>query len=321
MSLGEFCLSNQENKIEKTGEQEYTIKIIPHGGADVRSIRLPERWIRYGIASLAAGAVLMAGAFGYSTYSSYSLRNEAAQIERLQQVNNVQQEQLLQLSKKASSLQSELDELNQVEMELRQITGVEGGGEEALSGSGGDGTHNGQGGPVGQDLKIENVSAVLDDLEKRIAVRRASIQQLREAMRQQQELIAYQESVNASTPSIWPSSGDVSSPYGLRWGGSDYHPGIDIANDIGTPIVATADGVVTDAGWNAGGYGNMVDIDHGNGYMTRYAHAESVVVSPGQAVKRGEIIAYMGSTGYSTGPHVHYEVRINDRPVNPVGYL
>lgn len=313
-------MSNQENKVEKTGEQEYTIKIIPHGGADVRSIRLPQRWIRYGIASLAAGAALMVGAFGYSTYSSYSLRNEAAQIERLQQVNNVQQEQLLQLSKKASSLQSELDELNQVEAELRQITGVEG-GEGSLSGNGGDGTHNGQGGPVGQDLKIEDVSVVLDDLERRIAARRTSIQQLREAMKQQQELIAYQESVNASTPSIWPSSGDVSSPYGLRWGGSDYHPGIDIADDIGTPIVATADGVVTDAGWNSGGYGNMVDIDHGNGYMTRYAHAESVVVSPGQEVRRGEIIAYMGSTGYSTGPHVHYEVRVNGRPVNPVGYL
>ena len=314
-------MSNQENKAEKVEQQEYTIKIIPHKGANVRSIRLPERWIKYGLASLAVGAVLLAGAFGYSTYSSYSLRNEAAQIERLQQVNNVQQEQLLQLSKKANSLQNELNELSQVEMELRQLTGVDGGSTVSPDSNGGDGTHNGQGGPVGQELKIENVSAVLDDLEKRVADRKASIQQLREAMRQQQELIAYQESVNASTPSIWPASGDVSSPYGLRWGGSDYHPGIDIANDCGTPIVATADGVVTDAGWNSGGYGNMVDIEHGNGYMTRYAHAESVVVSPGQTVKRGQIIAYMGSTGYSTGPHLHYEVRVNGKAVNPAGYL
>lgn len=315
-------MRNQENKMENVEEQEYTIKIIPHKGANVRSIRLPERWIKYGIGTLAAGALLLVGAFGYSTYSSYSLRNEAAQIERLQEVNSIQQEQLLQLSKKANTMQNELNELGQVEQELRQLVGAEGGvPTDTPEGNGGDGTHDGQGGPINSELKIEHVSAALDDLEKRVAARKESIAQLRETMRQQQELIAYQESINASTPSIWPTSGDVSSPYGLRWGGSDYHPGIDIANDSGTPIVATADGVVTDAGWNSGGYGNMVDIDHGNGYVTRYAHAQSVVVSAGQSVKRGQVIAYMGSTGYSTGPHLHYEVRVNGKVVNPVGYL
>ena len=122
-------------------------------------------------------------------------------------------------------------------------------------------------------------------------------------------------------PSIWPTTGSVSSPYGLRWNGSDFHPGMDIANDMGTPIVATADGVVDYAGWNDGGYGNMVDIDHGNGIMTRYGHASQVVVSAGQQVKRGQVIAYMGSTGFSTGPHVHYEVIINGQRVNPSSYL
>ena len=92
-------------------------------------------------------------------------------------------------------------------------------------------------------------------------------------------------------------------------------------DDFGTPIVATADGVVMDAGWNAGGYGNMVDIDHGNGYTTLYGHAQQVVVVPGQHVSRGQVIAYMGSTGYSTGPHVHYEVSLNGQRINPVGFL
>ena len=87
------------------------------------------------------------------------------------------------------------------------------------------------------------------------------------------------------------------------------------------PIAVGTDGTVTTAGWNAGGYGNMVDIDHGNGIMTRYGHAMQVVVVPGQHVRRGQVIAYMGSTGFSTGPHVHYEVRVNGTPVNPVGYL
>ena len=90
---------------------------------------------------------------------------------------------------------------------------------------------------------------------------------------------------------------------------------------MGTPIVATADGVVTIAGWNAGGYGNMVDIDHGSGVSTRYGHASAVVVTPGQRVRRGQIIAYVGSTGHSTGPHLHYEVRLSGQPVNPTSYL
>ena len=96
--------------------------------------------------------------------------------------------------------------------------------------------------------------------------------------------------------------------------------GVDIAAEIGTPIVATADGVVTAAGWN-GGYGNMVDVDHGGGIVTRYGHASAVAVTVGQQVRRGQTIAYVGSTGRSTGPHLHYEVRVNGQPVNPAGYL
>lgn len=134
-------------------------------------------------------------------------------------------------------------------------------------------------------------------------------------------LIGGSGAADSRIPSIWPTTGVVTSPYGLRWGGTDFHPGIDIADEMGTPIVATADGVVEYAGWNSGGYGNMVDIDHGNGIMTRYGHASQVVVSAGQQVKRGQLIAYMGSTGFSTGPHVHYEVHVNGNRVNPISYL
>lgn len=134
-------------------------------------------------------------------------------------------------------------------------------------------------------------------------------------------LVGGSGAADSHIPSIWPTTGVVSSPYGLRWGGTDFHPGMDIANDMGTPIVATADGVVEYAGWNSGGYGNMVDINHGNGLMTRYGHASQVVVRVGEHVKRGQLIAYMGSTGFSTGPHVHYEVHVNGNRVNPISYL
>ena len=160
-------------------------------------------------------------------------------------------------------------------------------------------------------------------IEARMATRRSSLDLLAQTMRANfPGAAAYSLDDAAHTvPSIWPTSGYVSSPYGLRWNGTEFHQGIDIAAETGTPIVATADGVVTSAGWNGSGYGNMVDVDHGGGIMTRYGHASAVAVTVGQEVRRGQVIAYVGSTGYSTGPHLHYEVRVNGQPVNPAGYL
>ncbi len=118
--------------------------------------------------------------------------------------------------------------------------------------------------------------------------------------------------------------GWMSSPYGWRTdpfnGKKEFHPGIDFANKRGTPIIAVASGVVT---WSSKryGYGNMVEIDHGNGYETRYGHAEKLLVKVGQTVKKGQPIALMGSTGRSTGPHVHFEVRFHGRTVNPAKYV
>ncbi len=102
---------------------------------------------------------------------------------------------------------------------------------------------------------------------------------------------------------------------------SAFHEGVDIADDYGTPIVATAAGTVTFAGYTEGGYGNLVEIDHGNGFVTRYGHNSAVLVTPGMTVKQGQVIALMGSTGKSTGAHVHYEVRINGSAVDPMVFL
>jgi murein DD-endopeptidase MepM/ murein hydrolase activator NlpD len=99
------------------------------------------------------------------------------------------------------------------------------------------------------------------------------------------------------------------------------HPGIDLAGAYGTPIYATADGTVLRAGWNSGGYGNLVEIDHGRGITTRYGHMSAVLVQAGQHITRGQQIGRMGSTGRSTGNHLHYEVRIDGRAVNPIPFM
>jgi murein DD-endopeptidase MepM/ murein hydrolase activator NlpD len=127
---------------------------------------------------------------------------------------------------------------------------------------------------------------------------------------------------SSGTPSasglIWPCSGPVTSGFGWRWG--RMHEGIDIAVPTGTPIVAAASGTIIYAGW-MGGYGNLVVVDHGGGLATAYGHNSSIAVGPGQAVAQGQIISYAGSTGNSTGPHLHFEVRVNGSPTDPLGYL
>ncbi|HHZ13553.1 MAG: peptidoglycan DD-metalloendopeptidase family protein [Caldicoprobacterales bacterium] len=116
----------------------------------------------------------------------------------------------------------------------------------------------------------------------------------------------------------WPTRGRITSRFGRRWG--RMHKGLDIANDRGTPIYAARSGTVCYSGYN-GGYGNLVRIDHGSGIETYYAHLSSRSVKKGQKVKKGQLIGYMGNTGNSTGPHLHFEVRINGTPKNPLNYL
>jgi len=117
---------------------------------------------------------------------------------------------------------------------------------------------------------------------------------------------------------IWPLSGSITSPFGMRWG--SLHPGIDIGAAMGTPIHAAASGRVIVASYS-GGYGNLIVIDHGNGLATAYAHQSSMAATEGQQVSQGEVIGYVGSTGFSTGPHLHFEVRVSGSPVDPLGYL
>jgi murein DD-endopeptidase MepM/ murein hydrolase activator NlpD len=117
---------------------------------------------------------------------------------------------------------------------------------------------------------------------------------------------------------IWPVSGPITSPFGMRWG--TLHPGIDIGVPTGTPIHAAAAGTVIYCGWMSG-YGNLVMIDHGGNLATLYGHQSSIAATCGETVSQGQVIGYSGCTGFCTGPHVHFEIRVNGVPVDPLGYL
>jgi len=144
------------------------------------------------------------------------------------------------------------------------------------------------------------------------------------------ELEKVMNAIKASTnpsylPSIWPHASKINNEYGFRrnpFGGRTYefHAGMDIDGDRGEIVVAPGNGIVSEAGYK-GGYGNMIEIDHGNGLTTRYGHLSKIEVEAGATVNRGEMIGLIGSTGRSTGPHLHYELRVNDKPVNPRFFL
>jgi murein DD-endopeptidase MepM/ murein hydrolase activator NlpD len=131
-------------------------------------------------------------------------------------------------------------------------------------------------------------------------------------------------SSGSGTPMQWPVAGQITSPFGERknpmGAGQDFHPGLDIAADEGTPIAAASAGRVISAGPD-GGYGNLIVVDDGNGVTTRYGHCSQIFARVGDLISPGQTIGAVGSTGHSTGPHLHFEVRMNDRPVDPAQFL
>lgn len=167
---------------------------------------------------------------------------------------------------------------------------------------------------------VNSVTAKLSLFERQVAVQSMSFDQLAQALSSDKDRLAH-------TPSIQPISEkdmtQMASGYGWRkdpvYGSTKHHDGMDFASPVGTPVYATADGVVKKAEYN-GAYGNAIDIDHGYNYLTRFAHLSEIMVKPGQQVSRGDLIGKVGSTGKSTGPHLHYEVRYKDVPQNPVNY-
>ncbi|MBV8082712.1 MAG: M23 family metallopeptidase [Candidatus Eremiobacteraeota bacterium] len=175
----------------------------------------------------------------------------------------------------------------------------------------------------GVSFENESVSlAMLDEGMDRVysdAVKLKDEAAQREEVRIEASL-AYQRMLDA-IPSIWPTDGSITSGFGFRtYPDVGFHTGVDIVNFYGAPIVATASGTVVSAGWDYG-FGIKVVIDHGNGYQTWYGHNSETFVSPGQFVHKGQLIAHLGATGFVTGPHVHYEVHVDGRPVNPVPFL
>jgi murein DD-endopeptidase MepM/ murein hydrolase activator NlpD len=299
----------------------YTVMLVPHSGQGVKQLHIPDYFLK-GLSVFAAGAVLtsMTMFLHYSTTVNRA-QAEKAELQHLREINNVQITQIQQLAQSTMSIQEDMKRLNSLDIELRKMNGMEANDNIPVSRSGTSRpavtNPSGPQGGLDKGPELKQLRRTVEQLKSEAKGREASLIMLRDA-------IAAKQAQIAATPTIWPTAGQITSGFGWRrspWSSAtSFHEGVDIANDWGAPIYAAADGVVVFVGWN-GGYGKMVVIDHGNGISTAYAHNASNHVNIGEYVSKGEHIADLGSTGASTGPHVHYEVRIGGERVDPTDYM
>lgn len=299
-------------------EKNYTLIIVPDHQKHVRRFLVPARLLVR--AAAAAGAVVLLSIVGTVHY--FSVVGEAAEYETLREENLALRSQLKAIRERVEHIGSTLDRVEQFDQKLRAMTLLSDPERNLAVGP----TGEPQALPAGSDnpfVRISNVEtprALSDRLDRLSA----------EATRQEQslqELQAYfadQKSLLASTPSVWPVRGLVTSDFGVRvdpyTAERVMHAGLDIAGPHGKEILAPSDGTVVFAGLE-NGYGNVLVVDHGYGIKTRYAHLASIKVKPGQRVQRGQSVAALGNTGRSTGPHLHYEVRVNGVPQNPRKFI
>jgi murein DD-endopeptidase MepM/ murein hydrolase activator NlpD len=269
---------------------------------------------------------------GYVIYDYFQLKKTTLHLKNreihltgeLTEIQN-QRRQIQEFASEINSLKSKLVALNNFETKIRIIANIEKT----------DDSNNifGVGGSIPEDLDaglplMEKHNSLMRDMHEQIDVlNRASIHQQNE-FESLLKSLEDQQNLLASTPAIRPiSRGEkswVTSSFGFRQspftGQREFHQGFDISAREGTPVLATADGVVIFAG-RKGLLGNTLIIDHGHGMVTRYGHCQKFLKKRGEKVKRWEPIALVGNTGRSTGPHVHYEVRLNGIPVNPTKYI
>jgi murein DD-endopeptidase MepM/ murein hydrolase activator NlpD len=284
-------------------DEFYTLIVVPHAKARFRKFQVPVRltkWILGASGSTAIVVLALLLHFSRMAAEVYQLR---AQNTLLASRNQEYQQTSERLQAKVTNLQSIVTKL-----------GVMAGLEQALP----DPKVGGVGG-----LSNTETSSPSAETESLKAID-ANLSRLTEKSKRLEEFYQDQSVMLSSTPSVWPVRGYLSAGFGNRvdpfTGQLDFHPGLDISTPIGTKVEAPADGVVVSCG-DKGGYGNAIVINHKYGVVTRYAHLSGFNVKPGQRVKRGDVIGFVGNSGKSTAPHLHYEVWVNDQAQNPIHYI
>ena len=285
--------------------KKFKILVFPEGTNRVRHLHLNLAVLRVFFYFFLAVIV----AVGFLLFDYWRIRSDLPELSQLRVERRLYEQKIRQLSTDMDILRRDMVVLAQNDAQVRTMHELPVGAIESPVGVGGpaEDTPN----------RISRIQEEIDQLRVAIDLRRQSQEEIRGLFNDQRSLFS-------AKPTGWPVKGWLTSLFGMRKspfsGKRVFHEGLDIACRTGTPVVASADGIVSRAGIRSG-YGKLVVIDHGYGYQTYYGHNSKMFVKVGQRVKRGEKIAAVGNTGRSTGSHLHYEVRVNGTPVNPRKYL
>jgi murein DD-endopeptidase MepM/ murein hydrolase activator NlpD len=295
--------------------RKYHIVVFKDNEGCSRKLRL-RGWLLFVLAGLTAG-LIASNVYFWTYFTGYS--SAQADLDEAQKTVQEQRTQLLSLASKIKNLEKDLMRIRDFDSKLRVMINLdqERDGGTSLGGAAPSDFSENYLPMHRQELLARKMHNFLHQLNTDTQMEEVRQQQLMHVIRDNRELWA-------ATPSIWPAQGWISSDFGYRTspftGKREFHKGLDISAPQGTPIYAPAKGTVNFSGRD-GGYGLCLTVNHGSGISTRFAHMHSMAVKAGQKVTRGQLIGYVGNTGRSTGPHLHYEVRLNGVPVNPMRYI
>jgi len=295
----------------------FNILIFGHKTSKTRHLRIRKKTVKIASYLLAFG--LLSTTFFFCDY--IQVKKKVFELNRLRQETHNQRSQIQFFSARIEDLEKQLSKLKDFDRKIRIIANLERGQEVA--------PFMGMGGPSPSDIRdklkkekedsglVQQMRSDIERLQSEAMSREGSLSELEKLLQVKKEILAH-------TPSIWPVTGWVTSGFGFRTnpftGLTQMHEGLDISNRAGTPVVAPANGIISDIG-NDTAHGKVLVIFHGFGMTSRYSHLNKVFVRTGQKVKRGDKIAEVGMSGKTTGPHLHYEVKLNGIPVNPMRYI
>jgi len=321
------------------GKKEYTVLVFSQHASKVKKFILSPLSLKIGVAAL----IILLGVSGYLIYDYLTYQKKVLDLKELRTEMNSQQEEIQGFLAKISLLEEQLSRIKFIEeqvkkdfkevQELRKEKKIKKVPPPPVSSAK---TPEPTGAADSKSKTVffrEEGVSVLEKERPRL-VSRLHIELLelsKEALQREQnmknlrEFLQAQKSVLLAIPSLWPVLGRITSAFGdsrvsLSSGGMRPHMGVDIATSMGTPVIAPADGIVTSAAWEAE-YGRLICIDHGHGFTTAFGHLKEMRVKAGDKVRIGQTVGTVGVSGVSTGPHLHYEVRIYGKPVNPTLYL